>query len=140
MATPKRRIASPIAVRRYAVAGEPGREIVLTIGKPRPDPEPGGDWMCSVLIEGIPSGRRRIHGADAVQALQLAMRYARSQLDASGLALTWQDGEPGDIGLPLCAPVGWGLDLQRRIERYIEREEAKFARAATAAANKRRGA
>jgi hypothetical protein len=26
-----RRIANPIAVRRYTVAGEPGREVVLTV-------------------------------------------------------------------------------------------------------------
>lgn len=56
--TTTRRIANPIAVRRYAVVGEPDREVVVTIGKPRPDPRPGGDWMCSVLIEGTPIERR----------------------------------------------------------------------------------
>jgi hypothetical protein len=87
-----RRIANPIAVRRYGVAEEPGREVVLTAGKPRPDPRPGGNWICSVLIEGIPKERRRrIDGVDAVQALQEAMAYARRKLDASGLALTWLD-------------------------------------------------
>lgn len=107
--TSKRRVANPIAVRRYAVVGEPDREVVLTIGKPRTDPQPGGDWMCSVLIEGIPGERRRrIHGADAVQSLQLAMRYARQKLDASGLSLTWLDGEPGDLAFH-CALRSGGV-------------------------------
>jgi hypothetical protein len=118
-----RRIANPIAVRRYGVAGEPGREVVLTIGKPRPDPRPGGDWMCWVLIEGIPKERRRrVNGADPVQALQLAMVYARHELDASGLPLTWLGGEPGDVGLPLPVSGCWGFGFQRRLERYMERE------------------
>jgi hypothetical protein len=118
-----RRVANPIAVRRYGVAGEPGREVVLTLGKPRADPRPGGDWRCSVLIEGIPRARRRrIHGADAVQALQLAMVYARHELDASGLLLTWLDGEPGDVDLPLPVPGTWGLEFQRELEQHMERE------------------
>ena len=134
----KSRVANPIAVRRYAVAGEPGRQVVLTLGKPRRDPQQGGDWMCSVLIEGVPQQRRRrIHGIDAIQALQLAMLYARHRLDATKLPLTWLDGEPGDIGLPLSAPTGWGLDFQRRLERYLRREEIRLARAITAAAKHR---
>lgn len=132
------RVANPIAVRRYVVAGEPEREVVLTIGKPRRDPQPGGDWMCSVLIEGIPrERRRRIHGVDAVQAIQLAMLYARHRLDATRLPLTWLDGEPGDIGLPLSAPTEWGPDFQRRLERYLRREEIKFARAVSVAVKHR---
>src|SRR4051812_14714818 len=106
-----RRVANPIAVRRYAVADEPGREVVLTIGKPRKDPLPNHDWSCSVLIEGIPNERRRrVHGIDAVQALRMAMVYARRELDASGLPLMWLDNEPGDVGLPLPAPACCGFD------------------------------
>lgn len=33
-------VANPIAVRRYGIVGEPEREVVLTIGEPRPDPDP----------------------------------------------------------------------------------------------------
>ena len=133
-----RRVANPIAVRRYAVAEEPGREVVLTIGKPRSDPRPGGDWMCSVLIEGIPKERRwRAYGIDAVGALEDAMILARRKLDASKLTLVWLDGEPGAIGLPLSVPTGWGLDFQRRLERYLRREERQFARAVIAAGKAR---
>ncbi len=130
----KHRVANAIAVRRFTVADEPGREVVLTIGKPRPDPKPGGAWMCSVLIEGIPKERRRnIYGVDAIQALQLALTYARHELDASGLALTWRDPHaPGDIGLPLSAPSTYGVYFQRRIEHYIEREELEIGAALSA--------
>jgi hypothetical protein len=131
--TSTRRIANPIAVRRYGVAGMPDREVVLTIGKPRPDPRPGGDWMCSVLIEGIPKERRRrVNGADAVQALQMAMIFARHELDASGLPLTWLDGEPGDVDLPLPVPGCWGLEFQRKLESYMHREVKRLNDAVTA--------
>ncbi|MFT3768499.1 MAG: hypothetical protein QM820_23885 [Minicystis sp.] len=129
-----RRVANPVAVRRFSVVGGAGREVVLTIGKPRRDPRPGGDWVCTVLIEGIPNERRwRAPGVDAVQALQIALEDARRELDASGLPLTWLDeGEPGDLGLPLSAPTGFGLSFQQRVERYIERQLREMAGALTA--------
>jgi hypothetical protein len=39
--------AAPLVFRTYSVAGEPGRLVVLTIGKPRPAL---GDWACRVRI------------------------------------------------------------------------------------------
>lgn len=117
---PSARVANPIAVRRYAVEGDPARQVVLTIGKPKPW---RGDWACTVLIEGIPEGRRRrIAGVDPLQALQMAMVYARHELDAAGLPLTWLDGEPGDVGLPLPITGCWGLAFQRKLERHMDRE------------------
>ena len=134
----RRHIANPIAVRRYAVVGEPDREVVLTIGKPRLDPRPGGDWVRSILIEGIPrEGRYRSHGADAIGALQDAMICARRILDASNVPLTWLDGEPGALDLPLSVPTAWGLAFQRRLERYLRRQERMFALAVTAAGKAR---
>jgi hypothetical protein len=130
---PTRRVANPIAVRRFRVVGEPGREVVLTIGKPRKDPRPGGDWTCTVIVEGTPNERRwRAPGVDPVQALQVALEDARRELDASELPLTWLDeGEPGDLGLPFSAPTGYGLHFQRRVERYIERQHREMAGALT---------
>ncbi len=117
-----RRIANPIAVRRYTVAGEPGREVVLTIGKPRLDPRSGGDWMCSVLIEGIPKERRlRAHGVDAVQALQDAMACARHELDASGLAVVARQRARG-YGPSAIHPGVLGIEFERKLERYMNRE------------------
>ncbi len=137
--TSTRRIANPIAVRRFHVVGQPGREVVLTIGKPRRDPRPDSGWFCSVLIEGTPNQRRwRAPGADAVHALQLALEDARRELDASGLPLTWLDeGEPGDLGLPLSAPTGYGLSFQQRVERYIERRQREMAGALTSVLRER---
>ncbi len=111
---------------------------MLTLGKPRPDPRPGGDWVCSVLLSGIPKeGRYRAHGVDALGALQDAMILARRKLDASRLPLVWLDGEPGAIDLPLSVPTAWGLNFQRRVERYVRRATLKFARAVIAAGKAR---
>ena len=125
-----KQVANPIICRSYGVAGEPGREVVLIIGKPRPSL---GDWACSVVIVGVPEGRRRrIYGVDPLQALQLAILHARHTLDASGLPLTWLDGAVGDVGIPLSVPTGHGFEFQRRLERYMERENRRFDEAIAA--------
>lgn len=124
------RVANPIAVRRYRVIGEPAREVVLTIGKPRPDPDSRGDWYSTVLIEGLPRERRkRVHGVDAVQALQLAMVYARRKIEASGLRLTLYGAEADDFGLPHPVPSYDGSGFTQKIERLIEEEHEKFGEA-----------
>lgn len=123
------RIPNPTAVRRLAVAGDVDREIVITIGKPRLDP--AGDWRCSYLVEGVPKARRRFaHGIDPLQALQQAIEGARQTISASGILCTWLDGEPGDIGIPRTVPSFAWSGFSQRIERYIERELKRFARAA----------
>lgn len=121
------RVANPTAVRRLKVVGEVDREIVITIGKPRPDPK--GDWRCSFLVEGVPNERRRFaRGIDPLQALQLAIESAKHTVKATGLVCTWLDGEPGDIGIPRTVPSYPGSGFSQRIERYIDRELEKFAR------------
>ncbi|APR87800.1 hypothetical protein A7982_13149 [Minicystis rosea] len=78
-------------------------------------------------IEGIPKGRARVPGIDPLQALQLAIVRARRMLDASGLPLLWlSDGEPGDVGIPLPAPTGNGFAFQRKMERYLERQDKQW--------------
>jgi hypothetical protein len=120
----------PYAFRVYTVAGEPGREVVLTISAPQPAL---GDWACRVRIEGIPRGREVVTGVDPLQALQLAILRARRMLDASGLSLVWlTDGVPGDVGIPLPVPTGHGFELQRKIERHVEREDRRFTQAVAA--------
>lgn len=131
------RVAKPIAVRRLAVVGEPGRELIVTIGKPRPDPKPGGDWMCSFLVEGLPRTRRRAaHGVDALQALLMAVEGVRATLDASGLQLAWEGGEPGDTGIPRTVPLFYGLDFAQKIGRHIDREIQEHAQAAEASSER----
>jgi hypothetical protein len=124
--TRKPRVANPIAVRRLSVVGEPGREIVITLGKPRPEPDPSV-WMCSFLVEGIPKARRRVaRGVDSLQALQNAIEAARHLLNTCGVVCTWHGGEPGEIGLPRPVPTFEGSGFAERIERYIDREMKKF--------------
>lgn len=130
------RIANPIAVRRFFVVDQPGREVVLTIGKPRPW---RGDWACAVLVEGVPNERRRrVCGVDAIQALQIALEYARRTLDASGLSLTlFENGEPGDLGLPFAVPTAYGVAFQHRCEQYLERERLEMSSAVGAVLRER---
>jgi hypothetical protein len=130
----KPRVANPIAVRRYDVIGEPGRQVIVTIGKPRPEPDPSV-WMCSFLVDGIPKARRRIaHGVDALDALQNAIEATRRALKKSGLTLALEGCEPGEIGIPRPVPSYRGSGLAEKIERYIDREEKKFLRRAIARA------
>jgi hypothetical protein len=112
----------PLISRRYRVAGDPSRVVVLTISKPRRWRK---DWVCSIRIEGIPNGRSIAPGIDSLQALQLAITSARMMLDASGLPLLWLDGEPGDVGIALPVPTTYGFKTQRKWERYLERKSRR---------------
>lgn len=136
---------SPYIFRVYTVAGEPDQKVVLTIGRPRPA---FGDWVCRIRIVGIPNGRDFAMGIDPLQAMQLAILRARRMLDASDVPLLWlSDGVPGDVGIPLPVPTGHGFELQRKMERYVEREDKRCTEAVAAflkekerlAAAKRRG-
>jgi hypothetical protein len=131
-ATRNPRVANPIAVRRLSVEGAPPREVVVTIGKPRPEPDPSV-WKCSFLVEGIPGARRRVaRGVDALQALQNAIEATRRTLVASGFVLTCVGCEPGEIGFPRPVPSYPGTRFAEKIGRYIDREQKKLFRAARA--------
>src|SRR4051812_34965752 len=109
------RIANVIASRRLAVVGEPTREVVLRLGKPRPEAD-STVWMCSFLVEGIPNERRRIaRGADSLQALQCAIQAAKITIAESGVVCTWNT-EPGDIGIPGTIPTYEGSGLAQKID------------------------
>jgi hypothetical protein len=124
------RITNAIAERRLAVVGEPEREIVVRVGKPRRDPDPTGDWRCPYLVEGLPDARRRYaHGIDSLQALQMAIEAAKVAIKAAGLICTYSGGEPGDIGIPRTIPTfgGAARGFAPRIERYLDQELEKLA-------------
>lgn len=141
MAAPRKvRVAHPIAVRRYDVLGEPGGQVMVTIGRPRPEVD-GAVWRCSFLVEGIPKERRRVaRGVDALDALQNAIHATRRMLKECGLVLAMEGCEPGDLGIARPVPSYRGSGLAEKIEGYIDREEARFLRLATAGARARRGA
>ncbi len=137
IATNKSRIANPVAERQLSVVGAPDRTVVVTIGKPRPDPD--GDWVCAFRIDGIEDSRRHLaYGVDSIQALLIAIERARIMLDASGLDFIWQGGEPGDTGIPRTVPSFYGLAFARKIERHIEREVEQFGRSDEARSNRAR--
>jgi len=118
-----------IAERQLAVEGEPGKSVVLSIGKPRPDPR--GDWVCPVQVQGVSESQQlNGYGVDAVQALMNALEAARYIFDQSDLTLTWPGGEPGDVGIPRLIPASFGLAFARNIEAYVDREVENFAKAA----------
>jgi hypothetical protein len=97
-----------IAERTYQWHTTSGVQLItLSIGRPVPDPEPGGDWVCPVAFRGgHRSGLRKtplpVHGIDALQALVLAVGYAQRELGnvqrSAGAQLSWLDGP--DLGLP----------------------------------------
>ncbi|WP_437541137.1 DUF6968 family protein [Sorangium sp. So ce367] len=126
-----------IAVRRYSVEGEPGREIVLKIGEPIQPTSPSGSWTCPVLLDGLEPDIQYVEGLDAVQAIQCAMRYARHALEKCGLPITWLGQEPGDIGLPLPIDGPFGLWFQRRLEKLVDDETERVGEIVAAALKER---
>lgn len=124
------RIANPIAERRLAVVGEPDRELVIVVGKPRLDSDPTGDWICPYVVEGLPQARcGYAHGTDSLQALQMAFQAAKAAISEAGLVCTFAGSEPGDIGIPRTIPTfgGAGRDFAPRVERYLDRELKRLA-------------
>ncbi|MEU8774165.1 hypothetical protein [Streptomyces sp. NPDC048606] len=70
--------------------------VSLQVGTPRPDPTPGGDWVCPCRVEGLDgSSVSEIHGVDGLQALALAVDTVRIRLrhlaEAGNLTFVWGD-------------------------------------------------
>ncbi|WP_437766527.1 hypothetical protein WMF27_24060 [Sorangium sp. So ce281] len=126
-----------IAVRRYNVEGEPGREIVLKIGEPIQPASPSGSWTCPVFLDGLDPDIQYVEGVDAIQAIQSAMQYARHALEKCGLAITWLSQEPGDIGLPLPLDGPFGLWFQRRLEKLVDDETERVGEIVAAVVKER---
>lgn len=126
-------IEDRIIVRRLSAADDPSRVVTVTIGRPHLGPD--GDWICPFLVEGIDASRSNAgHGIDALQALLHALEGVRAELDASGLPLSWEGGEPGDVGVPRMVPIYYGRAFAERIERYIDEQVRGFAADAERAA------
>jgi hypothetical protein len=98
------------AVRRVvAVAGDGARTpVVVRIGKPLPDPLPGGDWFCPGQILGLgDEAVRASFGIDSLQAFLLSVYGIRLTLreraEAASVTLDWL-GQP-DLGLKVDPEV-----------------------------------
>lgn len=99
--TPPEAGLDAIATRVYERAGT--QDLVrLLIGRPEPDPLPGGDWRCRIVIEGLDKPIDRwAFGVDAIQALGLAFEIARIQLQPHpdrAPKVSWLDH--ADLALP----------------------------------------
>jgi hypothetical protein len=114
-----------VARRILSEKGFPQRKIVVSIGLPRPDEHKGGDWECPFLIEGI--GKAKVQmgfGVDSMQALIVAIRGIRVNLEQTGRDPFWLDPETG-ADFPLDVPTTWGKQFVERVRLAIERETVR---------------
>ena len=116
-----------VIARRELQQLKPKKKIILELGMPRRD---RGAWGCPVRLRGLlDMGGERVHwilGEDSVQAIELAMQFARTVL------------EPGDNVVWLGMPVrdiftrsipNWGdAKAYRRMLRIVEEESAAYER------------
>lgn len=100
-----------------------GRVITVRIGQPEPDP--AGDWRCSVHVDGIEQEPRDVHGIDALQALEIAIDYARLTIERSGIAVSWLGG--AGAGISMTVPSYLPAAMQRELERVIDEQVSDFA-------------
>ena len=77
------------------------------------------------------SNSHQLHAG--IQALQQALAYARRELDASGLGITWLDEyQPGHLGLPFSVDTTYGVFFQHRLEHYLEQQTLEMGTAVKA--------
>jgi hypothetical protein len=77
-------------------------EVEISIGRPFPDPLPGGDWCCTFRITGLGDDTvRAAFGVDTLQALLLALYKVRLELaeraETASVRLEWLGRS--DLGL-----------------------------------------
>src|SRR5262249_47478676 len=97
-------IGEVIATRQLNIMAEPDREVLVKIG--RPEPSEHHDYCCRIQVTGIGDERiDGIYGVDAVQALELAMRFLGSELQRLNTQhqgrLRWGDAPKGWFGFPI---------------------------------------
>ncbi|AUX23766.1 hypothetical protein SOCEGT47_042960 [Sorangium cellulosum] len=118
-------VDNPIAERRLTVVDDPGRSVVIAIGQPL-EVQPG-EWACPFTIRGIPEPRSdRGLGIDGVSALLNALHAIRFALEASGVRVSWEGGEPGDTGFPRLMHYAFGFAFSQRMEQLIDEEIQKL--------------
>ncbi len=93
-----------VAERRLEAIGADGRRttVVLRIGRPMRDPQPGGDWYCPRQVLGLGDESVEVsHGVDSLQAFLLCVNGARLTLperaSAASVRLDWLGHS--DLGL-----------------------------------------
>jgi hypothetical protein len=96
-----------MATRGLQVLGEPGREVLVKLGRPRPavDAPESGEYFCPFQITGIGDERvRYAAGVDAFQAIELTLKligaYLRRLNGEAGGKLRWGCDANGGLGFP----------------------------------------
>lgn len=94
-----------LAERRYRLECQ-GRttEILVQVAIPRMRQE-DGRWICrAVVVEGESVSSKPMNGADAFEALQLALNVVGVELwsivDESKGTISWLDGQMTGLGMP----------------------------------------
>lgn len=124
-----RALGTVIAERTLTVGGQRGSSARIRIGKPRKD-RATGDYFCPYTLEGL--GDRKVHeawGVDSIQALQNALQAIRLELTPHASTLSWAGGEDGWLGFPKMIPDLFGPTFSLRLEKLVDRETDRFARA-----------
>jgi hypothetical protein len=71
-----------------------------------------------------------VHDEDAFQALIMAIEGIRWTMDRSGLEFSWLTSKRGDHFFPRFIDFGgWGVAFRSKLERMVDREAGRHARA-----------
>jgi hypothetical protein len=98
------RMGVPVVERTYSRGRSHDPAVTLQIGRPRR--VPGRDWACPVRIQetnGKPAVVQPVFGIDSLQALLLALEYAR-------VSLTIPDRKLRFLGAPVEADFKLGQE------------------------------
>jgi hypothetical protein len=117
----------PIAERTFEWADGHGH-VHASVHRPEKDPETG-DYSCRFELVGLPEGNpcsRAARGVDSLQALHEAIQGIRAALEPFRGRLRWRGDEW--LGLQPPVPGGFGVEIDRRFEKAIEREMNRFSR------------
>jgi hypothetical protein len=121
-----RRMSRVLAVRRLHVPGQPTRTVTVRIGVPR-HLSGGWDWGCPVEIAGLEDpGPSYIFGADAFQALQLALDYVAIRISTAAPRPYWFDVADGG-GFTRSLPSVLPLAIQDELQGLINRAALRWA-------------
>src|SRR3712207_1676313 len=124
-----RMLGTVIAERTLTVVGQGDSSARIRIGKPRKD-RTTGDYFCPYTLEGLGDQKAsEAWGMDSMQALQNALQGIRLALTPHANTLSWAGGQEGWLGFPKVIPDLFGPTFTLRLEKLVERETDRFARA-----------
>ena len=109
------------------IAGQPQRQVTVSLGRPYPATDFPGEWCCRFEIDGLDAPvAEAARSLDAMGALLNAVAGIRTRLDESGLVLNLFPESDGDTGFPRYVPDFGDRDFTREIERYIDERMANY--------------